>query len=495
MAIPELAAAVEAVSERRPELFVRLPDRLFAPLSSTNRHQYWRLLCALHDRRFGPDAPMPPSAGFTVRDIVRDIEEELAFIDDWVEDTEDVVAPAHDGRAHSIFVRLRSSGWLRLERHGAREMVNMAPAVAQFLSRLVEFAQTGPLFVAGKVRSIEANVSLVTSGQADGDSLQEAAAQARSLLEHIRNTGTNVRDLMAALGKETVTAEYVRRFFSDFVERVFIGDYRTLRTRDHPLARRQTIVNAVEALHADNGQRNRLLLWYSEKRSRGDARRAEVLFERDIQRLVDLQRIDEYLDRLDDEIRRANRQALAYLDYRLRAVRPIDHLVQAAILAVQSDDGVATYVPVSSGYLMSHERLAPPRVSIERTPASPLRNEVPSPEEEARAWLMLKARDARSITPPKLAAFVLRQSGGQPVIDSPSFEISCIEDVRALQTLSTIGLANYGESPYLRAAMLYMQRGFRVRQDGESEASNRWLSHATFEVEIRNTRARMGTAA
>ncbi len=62
----------------------------------------------------------------------------------------------------------------------------------------MEFAETGPVFVVGKVRSIEANMQLIVKLNADGDTLQEAASQTRNLLEHVRNTGTNIRDLMAS---------------------------------------------------------------------------------------------------------------------------------------------------------------------------------------------------------------------------------------------------------------------------------------------------------
>ena len=40
-----------------PSLFQRLPEQIFSPLASANRRQYWHLLCALYDKRFGPDAP------------------------------------------------------------------------------------------------------------------------------------------------------------------------------------------------------------------------------------------------------------------------------------------------------------------------------------------------------------------------------------------------------------------------------------------------------
>ena len=486
MAFPGIDDIVDSVAERRPQLFAQLPDRLFAPLASTNRHQYWRLICALYDRRFGPDAPIPPSAGFAVREITRDLEDELLFIENWeseLEQASDHPDPVIDNRAHAIYTRLRDCGWLRVERMGVREMVTMAPTVAQFLNKLVEFAQTGPLFVAGKVRSIEVNLKLVISGEGDGDSLQEAAAQARSLLEHIRNTGTNVRDLMSALGKEQATAEYVRRFFTDFVERVFIGDYRELRTRDHPLMRRQDILRTVEELHSDDHHRQRMTTWYRDKRARGNVRRAEELFERDIQRLLDLRRIDEYLDRLDDEIRRANRQALAYLDYRLRALRPVDHLVAAAIAAVKSDETVSHFSPFAPGALVSGEGLSDPKVRAERPPPTSLRVEVPSPEQELLAQLMLAARDVRSITPPKLAEFIRRQIalGGEK--NSDELSINSVADVRALQTLSTLSMANASGSASLRATALLMQRGFNVRQDSEIEHANPWISHIAFTVE------------
>ena len=37
---------------------------------------------------------------------------------------------------------------------------------------------------------------------------------------------------------------------------------------------------------------------------------------------------EEYLERLDEEIRVANRRALAFLEYKLRAIRPIDNLLR-----------------------------------------------------------------------------------------------------------------------------------------------------------------------
>src|SRR5262249_16014510 len=193
-----------------PPLFKRLPDRLFAPLASANRLRYWALLCALHAKRFGPEAPLPPRNGYPAGEITKDIAEEIQYQDNWEAEGEAPPASPLAIRAMGVLKRRRDSGWLRADTVGVREMVTVAPTIAQFMTRLVDFAHTGPVFVAGKIRSIEANLRLLLDEQADGASLHEAALQARNLLEHVRNTGTNVRDLMAEIGAEAATAHFVR---------------------------------------------------------------------------------------------------------------------------------------------------------------------------------------------------------------------------------------------------------------------------------------------
>lgn len=471
-------------------LLQRLPDRLFGPLASPNRHQYWMLLSSLHERRFGPDAPIPPSLGFPCREITLDIEEDLLAQEAWqTEDGESPDTPIGI-RAIGVFNRLRDCGWLRVDRHGVREMVTMPPTVTHFMTRLVEFAHSGPVFVAGKVRSIEANLQLIVHQNADGDTLQEAAAQARNLLEHVRNTGTNVRDLMASLGADMTTAQYVKRFFTDFIERVFIGDYRELRTREHPLSRRGEIIRTVELLHANQAHRDRLIGWYETKRAPGDTRRAEILFERDIQRLLEITRIDEYLDRLDEEIRRANKRALAFLDYRLRSLRPVDRLVGQAIESVlqgSREGGIAVteVAPFAPGELMSATRLAQPRKEIIRPEASMLRSQVLSIEQEARARLQLRARDARTVTPPKLAEFVRGQLDENGQQKSDQLAIESIQDIRAMQTLSAVSMAMSSPSRTLRLGAMTVARGFLVHRDGELEKSGPWLSLVPFRLELR----------
>ena len=466
-------------------LFERLPDRLFAPLASPNRQRYWALLCRLHTKRFGPDAPLPPSHGFSVREIIQDIEDELVTQDLW--ENEDGATPDTPIaiRSNAVFNRLIESGWFRLERHGVEKKITMRPTVSQFLTLLVSFAETGPVFVSGKIRSIELNIQQIAEGKADGDTLVETAEQVRNLLEHVRNTGTNIRDIMESLSAEITTAQYVQRFFNDYIERVFIGDYRELKTREHPRSHMPQILRIVEDLYGSDHHRTRLIAWYEAKRCSGDRHRALQLFEKDIHRLFELRRIDEYLDRLDDEIRRANRRALAFLDYRLRSLRPVDQLVNRAIAAALSCQPPELGDPFPAGEMVSGEHLAEPRKLTERPVPSSLRRQVPSEAQLARSRIMLRAREVRSITPPKLAEYVLQQLNGQKRIDSDHLVYASITDICSYQTLAAVGLAMSANSRRLHLSAMTVARGFRVWMHDAPELPGADISGRPFSIEAR----------
>jgi Family of unknown function (DUF5716) len=238
----------------------------------------------------------------------------------------------------------------------------------------------------------------------------------------------------------------------------------------------------VEHIHTSAELRERLITWYSAKRTSGDMRRAELLFERDIQRLIDLKRIDEYLDRLDEEVRRANKQALVFLDFRLRALRPLDHLVKHAIAGVLA--GAAEAAPFAPGELIGIERLAEPKKVIVRPPPAPLRTAVVSIEEQARARLMLRARDLRSITAPKLTGYVLANLQGQNEVQSDRLVVQGIGDVRAIQALSAVGLAMSSESRNLKLDAMTLAKGYTVEKT-EGKREGEWVSHPPFVVRAR----------
>lgn len=472
------------------ELFKRLPDRIFSPLASENRHRFWSVLCALYNHRFGPDAPLPPSRGYLLAEMHKFIENHITYDDAWVE--EGGVSPKTpvDIRAIGVFGRLQEAGWFKVERHGLERTVQMPPIIGQFLGTLIGFAEAGPVFVSGKIRSIEDCLSHVISGEAGGDSLREAADQARNLIEHIRNTGANVRDLMESLDPNQPTASYVRSFFSDYVEQVFIGDYRELKTRDHPLSRRQIVIDAAERLSHDRERRATLIDWYAKKLCGGDREEAASRLERDFRRILELSLIEEYLERLDEELTRANRRALAVLDYKIRATQPMDDLIRSAISNVscmEENEAPAVFAPDA---LMSGARLYSWPAATERKPPAALRQNRFSPRDAAINQLMREAIERRSMTAPKLAAYVARALSGKDEISSADLPIESIEDLCAYNALHKVASMQGSGRADLRLESLKLARDFIAVPIGATEEPHPFISGRPFRLRPRSPRAK-----
>lgn len=474
------AGAAEAAP---PSLFAVVPAGVFGPLASANREHYWLLLYRLFDEFFGPDAPLPPSHGLPRREITAAIERYLLADDPW-EDEDGQAPDAPLGvRANAIYERFRNAGWLRQERIGAREMVSMPHAVSQLLSTLVEFAEHGPTFVSAKVRSIEMQLRQVVEGSAAGDALDEAADQARRLLVSLASMSLQVRDLMPELSRAETTAQFARQWFERYVGQFFIGDYAELHRADHPLARRSEILAMAQQVESGD-RREALLAWYREHACGGDAERAGQRFARSLRRLRELDRIDEYLGRLDDDIRQANRRALAFLDYRLRAPDRLDTLLRRACRGVLSAPEADLRLPVAPGGLMDEARLRPPRRKPPPIPRSANAAQAPTPEQLARLSLLRRMKRARLVTAEDMARYVGRHLPGAGQVASEALAIASIEDLRAYQTLLTLALRSHRRGGLRREDPLArLLRGYRVELlDAGARDDNGYLRAPRFVV-------------
>jgi hypothetical protein len=454
---------------------------LFGPLASANREHYWLLLCRLFDEFFGPDAPMPPSHGFARREITGAIERYLLTDDPWEDEEGDTPDAPLNVRANAIYERFRTAGWLRQERVGAREMVSMMPLVSQLLSTLIEFSEHGPTFVSAKVRSIELQLQQVIDGKAGGDALDEAADQARRLLVSLSSMSLTVRDLMPELSRAETTAQFARQWFERYVGQFFIGDYADLHKADHPLARRSSILSMAQQIES-TGLHERLLGWYREHLTGNDAERAELRLQRSLRRLRELERIDEYLSRLDDDIRQANRRALAFLDYRLRAPDKLDVLLHRACRGAQHAPDDALRLPVAPGALMEEQRLRPPRKKPQPIPRSANAVQQPTPEQLARLVLLRRMKRSRLVTAEDMARYVGRHLTQAGSVDSSTLGVGSIEDLRVYQTLLTLALRSHRIGGLRRDDPLSrLLRGFRVELINASEScDNGYLNAPRF---------------
>lgn len=468
-----------------PPLFNRLSPEIFRPLAASNGRRYWILLCRLIDEMWGDGGRSPgEEAPRTV--VVRTIESLLAADDPWEEDLETPITI----RAHEIVRILTESGWLHQRRRGVAEMVTVRPLIAQFHVVLCEFARHEPEFLGSKVRSIYFNLRAVANGEASGDQYAEAAKQAKQCMAHIASTGCRVQDLMDELMKHTSAREFVRGFFEEYVEKVFIADYSELRTRDHPLQHRSQIIAMTLQLQYDEARHEALIAWYQEKKSAGDRARAEFLYERDTRLLLRLKEVDEQLQRLDEEIRDANQRAIAFIEYKMRAPKHLDKLIGRAARACNVVDDGHLALPAATGFRHAGELLlAKPRAAARVAVATAVDKRPPTLQELAMEQLRRNMADNRLVDRIKLANYVVRHLKQRDSITSDELTIASISDLCCYQRLLLIAARDQCPPSQRRSdPQLQMLKGVRIQFVDGSSVPNAYIDHPRFHIQRERVR-------
>jgi len=468
-----------------PPLFDRLPLELFRPLAASNGRRYWVVLCRLIGEMWG-DGGRSPGEETPKPVVIRQIETLLAADDPWDEELETPTTI----RAHDIARFLIDSGWLSQRRRGVAEMITVRPVIAQFHTVLCEFAQHEPEFLGSKVRSIFLNLRAVASGEASGDQYAEAAKQAKQCMAYIANTGCRVQDLMDALMKLASPGEFVRGFFEEYVEKIFIADYSELRTKDHPLQHRSQIVAMTLQLQHDAKQHEALLAWYQEKKAGGDRIRAEYLYERDTRLLMRLKDVDEQLQRLDEEIRDANQRAIAFIEYKMRAPKQLDKLLARAMQATDQLDEGHVALPAASGFRHAGpELLAKPRTATRPAVATAVEKRPPTLQELAMEQLRKRMADNRLVDRVKLANYVGRHLRDRTSVTSDELDIESINDLCCYQRLLLIA-AHDACPPSQRRSdpQLQMLRSVRIEYMPDGTTSNPYLEHPRFHIQRERVR-------
>ncbi|MBK1874944.1 hypothetical protein FE848_17100 [Marinobacter sp. 1-3A] len=475
-------------------LFDRLPKDIFRPLASANRERYWALLLRLHESFFGPDAGLTPEDGYVQRTITYEIERFILDCDDWVtEDGQPLDTPI-SVRANMALERLVNAGWLREERIGVRTMIVMPPVVQKFLEQLQQFAEEGPKRVGGKVQLIyNSLLAIERAPKEQAGVLPEAAKEARNLVASLGGTSIRVREIMEALVQHETTGAFVAHFFKEYISSVYIQDYQEIRTNNHPLRHRHDIVRIATWLRDDAETRVVMLEEYRRLFSLSDLDDAAVHFERDIGRLLKFQQIQLLLDRLDDSVTRATRQALAFIQYRLRTPDRIEQAIENTIETLISDPASDKYIltPFAAGPLFSEEQLREPRKVRKDPVISPIRSAVMTPEQKALSDLRREMQRARQVTRQAIRNYLRENGPSEPgqSLSSEDLSIRTVNEFLIFQELSRasflrerIPVAYHRSIPLLRDV-----EGYEFSLTGEV-CVNEYLEVPQFKIQKARSR-------
>jgi hypothetical protein len=473
-------------------LFERFPEEhdLFRPLTGPNRRRLWELLMDLYEGFFGPDAPPSPEEGYRRREIVLAVENFLLRHESWIDEDE---APDQSlsGRANFILYRLIATGWLQEERIGVRNFIVMSRNVGGMLEALRGFAETGPQFVSGQVQMIHNTLRATEANPKEQAAAFSAAAlEARHLVSTLNNTGVRVREVMALLGQEATTAGYVQAFFTDYIEKLYIRDYRELNTRNHPLRNQDDILRIVSDLRDDPDRRVLLADGYRKMLGNPDDEQLQAAMERDFARFRRFEDIGTHLSRLDSSITRAIRQATAYITYQLRTRGRIETLLRQASQAVATaaEAGHEIQTTWAPGHLFSQEALREPRAMRPPAERALIKRRTPTPEERA-LWMLhrVMARN-REVSRRQIVEFLQRKVGDRGKSSSDELTIESVNDLVVFAALGRAALVRSMTTGRVRNDGLTSAiPGLKLRLESGEFTENEFLKATRFVVEWENS--------
>jgi len=454
-------------------LFDRLPSSLFNPLTGQNNRRAWDLLTQLSERFFGPDCVPDYPEGYLHERITKEIERFLLDRGWEVEGEEESSTPVNV-QANQLLSRFVETGWFIEDRVGARVFVSMRPVVARFFEMLESFAMEGPQLVGGNIQLIHNQLKQVVTdpkGQAAG--FQSAALLCSRLINALNATTLRVRDLIRDLTQEEATPIFVKRFFTEHIEEIYVRDFRQMRTENHPLMLRFEIIELVDQATQSEPSRSLLLDGYRELPTSDRQTTAEDALTRDIARFHRLLDVEKFLERMDRVIDSATQRALAYLGYRLKASERMEYVLKNAVSSICRASEIG--IPIESRLLSPSAVIADYRLRMPNLPpAKPVRRSMKKREMTPRERAELILRKAmirhRDTTPAAVHRYVESRIPVGSQLDASSLPIESVEDavaVLVLMRMASILRANpraIRENPLFRSLKfdVQMKEGIRA---------------------------------
>jgi hypothetical protein len=268
---------------------------------------------------------------------------------------------------------------------------------------------------------------------------------------------------------------FVRRFFSEHIEELYVRDFRQLRTENHPLMLRYEIMELVHEIATTEPARSQLLAGYADLPS-AKLGTVEDLLERDVQRFERLHDVETFLERMDRVIDSATQRALAYLSYRLKASERLEDILLHTVAIVNELEQIGE--PISGRLLSPDPLIADCRLRMPSMPAAkPVRRSIKKREmtlrERAEFMLRRAMVQARDTTPRVVQRYVERHVPLGDRFDDDELPVRDVGDAVAQLVLVRLAAIRRADPNAMRSNPLLRDLDFDVmliegdRTDGE----------------------------
>lgn len=418
------------------QLFDRVPERLFSPLSGGNRRIYASLILDLYPLFFDQiHADVFPSKE-TVR---HEIEERLAAMSFAWQDEEDKLSIQDKDYNYPAIAyrRLLDSGWFEEENEGYQIRVAVPPAVGTLWSSLMEITRPDQVFYGGIVLSIFNNVQkAIDEPEEQVLAMRQAAQEARRFLQHLNTMIYGLKGLLGDISEFSDHRKILSHFFDDFVERILVQDYKRLKTRNNPFRYRQQILSLIRNLEYDVDKKKRLVDGFMAQTGTEDSEKAWQAINSDIDKLRGVfEQVDGHLDRVDryrSKVERRVADTVRYLDKSqpgmathiaglLKAMAPFVAEI-ADELEPAFDLPLIDVLPIGAQSLRDA-----PRTRIPPEPR-PLNSQFIDPAIQERQKALRAYLDKRRIDPKRLGSYLERQMSDKSSITGKELSIHGVED-------------------------------------------------------------------
>lgn len=432
------------------QLFDRIPETLLRTLGGTQPRFHWALLHHIYTGFFAPEAPVPQGDGWLHRHLSASVEE---FLRRWDQTnppdvrTGDPTTPP-GMRAATYLAQYKDHGWLAEERVGYARYVVMRPTVQSLFELLKGFAEAGPEFIGGRIQVIRSMVHETHRSPATSAAgFHTAARECSALLRMLNTLRLRIKEASEWIRKEQEASAFVQGFFEEYIGRLYVGDYREMFARNHPLHHRWEIVELTDDLRDDPEKYSQLLAWYTANMRVANPADARLRLDEDFDRFAALSQVDELLERLKLTVSRANDEALGYLRYRMRTPGAVEAHIERTIDAINRtaqsrEGGPAPFFTLgwSGGLLFSEHNIRLRDSAPRKRLGSPIVPRVVSPEVRARRWIRKLMRDNRTVSPQQIGDYLDALLAERNLVTTHDLRIQSIKDLCIFAALTRLAM-------------------------------------------------------
>ena len=236
-------------------LFKVLPDRIFAPLSGSNKHLFEQCLATIYARFYEVSLTTPSR------------EEVIAVIDDIFGDDPDLFVNDEEftpktgskssgwSRARRAANYLEECGWLETSKSGYSVQMEFSPVALPLIKALIEIEHSSTKGMEGVMQTLQAVFDKMLEGQsAYTAALTDCVRLLKDVHISMRATRTKMNGIREEVFKGKNHEERFRILMDTYVAQVFQFDISRLMSESHPYRFKRQILRVIDTLLADRGR-------------------------------------------------------------------------------------------------------------------------------------------------------------------------------------------------------------------------------------------------